>query len=689
MLIFGITSLTCHNIFILQESKSYNMTRISLVLLLYVICHRSTATDNLPNKFKIIDSLIERNQLDSATSCLNEIEMYIKDEKNLLVHLKYFDQCAVIQKEKGNYENVLAYYDSISKILPDIRPKDRLDSMLVARGYFCSGMLFSTQNKFSESIDPYEKALLLSEAEPNNQLRSYYYQNIGFCYLMIGQVDNGIKSVNKAFEIYDANEDYDGKLGCLDYIANTMVDLRNFKLAKQYFDMALSLKDSTNDEYQNLNLFNNIGRMYNYEMKYDSALHYFNFALSESISKKNDLLIAITQCNIGEVLMKQGNFEKAIFTLDQALSKFNLIHLDLGIFQATHLIAFCEYKRNDLKKAELFQTQAEKLLQKTEIQPAMQLDFYKRSYELKKGFGKLKESLAYLEKYQFMQDSINSRLTNWKINEIESRLLTSIKEKQLVQKESELKQHKSIIWIMISLFILAAILTTIIALYIRKRREVEYQKQLSKMAALRMQNARNAMSPHFFFNVLASLNGLTKEPEQFAKKLQSLSLLLRKVIENIDRTAVSLDEELAAVKAFVDLSSHKIPQPFSVEYLIDEGAKLHGLIPAMMIQIPVENAIKHGLMPLEGSKKLTISVTDFNEFRQISVTDNGIGLKASTGRSVGTGTGLKVLMQTIHLLNVKNQSKIKISIKEREPVNGHPSGTAVDIQIPYEFNYTL
>lgn len=665
------------------------MPKILLALLLFVIYFKSTATDNLPNKFKTVDSLIERNQIDSAFISLDEIRKQIRSEKNPIFKLAYFHRYAGMQKITGSFKNMLVYYDSISRILPYIIPQTVADSMLVARGYLSAGSLLGEQNKYSGAIQLYQKAISYSESEPNNKFRSYYYQNIGFCYLMIGQVDNGIKSVNKAFEIYDANKDYDGKLGCLDYIANTMVDLRNFKLAKQYFDMALSMKDSTNDEYQNLNLFNNIGRMYNYEMKYDSALHYFDFALSESISKNNDLLIAIAHCNIGEVLMKQGNYEKAIFTLDQALSKFNIIHLDLGIFQATHLIAFCEYKRHDLKKSELFQDRAEKLLQKTEIQPSMLLDFYKRSYELKKGFGKLNESLAYLEKYQSMQDSVNSRLTNWKINEIESRLLTSVKEKQLIQKESELKQHKSIIWIMVTLFLLAAVSTGIIALYLRKRREAQYQKQLSKITALRMQNARNTMSPHFFFNVLASLNGLSKEPEQFAQKLNNLSLLLRKVIENIDRTAVSLDEELAAVKAFVDLCSPKIPEPFAVEYKIAEGTKLHGLIPAMMIQIPVENAIKHGLMPLDGEKRLTISITDQDEFQHITVSDNGIGLKASAGRSTGTGTGLKVLMQTIHLLNAKNQNEIKFSVSERDPNSGEVSGTIVDIQIPYEFDYTL
>ncbi len=665
------------------------MFRIFVIFLFLTLHFSSDSSANLPDKIKTVDLLIERNQLDSATIFLDEIGNQIRNDKSSILKLAYFHRYAGIQKLTGNFKNALVYYDSISRILPNIKPQTVADSMLVARGYLSAGTLLGGQNKYSEAIKQYQKAILYSESEPNNQFRSYYYQNIGFCYLMIGEVDNGIKSVNKAFKIYDANKDYDGKLGCLDYIANTMVDLRNFKLAKRYFDMALSLKDSTNDEYQNLNLFNNIGRMYNYEMKYDSALHYFDFALSESLSEKNDLLIAIAQCNIGEVLMKQGNYPKAVFTLDQALSKFNLIHLDLGIFQANHLIAFCEYKRNDLRKAELFQNRAEMLLQKTEIQPSMQLDFYKRSYELKKRFGNLKESLIYLEKYQSIQDSVNSRLTNWKINEIESRLLTSIKEKQLVQKESELKQHKSIIWIMITLFLLATVSTGIVALYIRKRRDAQYQKQLAKVSALRLQNTRNSMSPHFFFNVLASLTGLSGQPERLKAKLRSLSLLLRKVIENIDQNAIPLENELEAVKAYVDLYSEQIPEPFSVEYLVDEKTNLQGLVPSMVLQIPVENAIKHGLLPLEGNKRLIVSVTSHEQCLQIKVIDNGIGLKASAGRSAGTGTGLKVLLQTIYLLNTKNQQKIKFTISEKEPEDSVFQGTVVQIEIPLIFDYSI
>jgi len=209
------------------------------------------------------------------------------------------------------------------------------------------------------------------------------------------------------------------------------------------------------------------------------------------------------------------------------------------------------------------------------------------------------------------------------------------------------------------------------------------------MAALRMQNARNTMSPHFFFNVLSALSGLAGQPEMLKLKITSLTLLLRKVIENIDQSAVPLESELDAIKAFVDLYQQKIPDPFEVEYKIAEGSDLKKMVPAMMIQIPVENAIKHGLMPLEGEKKLSISVTGYDDYQRVTVTDNGIGRRAAAGSSTGTGTGLKVLLQTIHLLNSNNRLKVRFSVADFNPDNQEAPVTLVNIEIPHDFDYTI
>jgi len=411
------------------------MKSIWIGIFLLIACFISVASD-YTYQIKKIDSFITTNQIDSASVLLSNFRRSIRSKENPISLLAYYDRCANVQKHIGSRATTLSYYDSISGILPFVRPLNGSDSMLVARGYFCVASIFSAQNKYSESIEPFRKALLFSESEPDNQFRSYYYQNIGLSYIRIGQVEEGLMNVNIAFSIYDANKDIAGKFGCLDFIGNTMVDYRNFELARKYFKMALSLKDSIKNEFDKSGLFNDIGRMFNYETKYDSALVYFDLALAESKQTKNNYLIAIAQCNIGEILMKQCLYDKAIAYLYRALNTLNAIHFDLGIFQANHLIAFCEYKKHDLQKSEFFQNKAEELLKKTEVYPTLLIDFYKRSYELKKGIGKIKESLDYLEKYQCMQDSVNGILTNWKVNELESRLLTDVKEKQLIQKES-------------------------------------------------------------------------------------------------------------------------------------------------------------------------------------------------------------------------------------------------------------
>jgi LytS/YehU family sensor histidine kinase len=108
----------------------------------------------------------------------------------------------------------------------------------------------------------------------------------------------------------------------------------------------------------------------------------------------------------------------------------------------------------------------------------------------------------------------------------------------------------------------------------------------------------------------------------------------------------------------------------------------------MIIQIPVENAIKHGLYPLEGSQKLQIRIEQLDRRLLIRVIDNGVGFEKSGSWSKGTGTGLKVLYEVISLLNSKNENKISFEIRELFQETEGCAGTTVQISIPqnYQFN---
>jgi LytS/YehU family sensor histidine kinase len=246
-----------------------------------------------------------------------------------------------------------------------------------------------------------------------------------------------------------------------------------------------------------------------------------------------------------------------------------------------------------------------------------------------------------------------------------------------------------LIYCIIALLVIAVAGLSCLFLYGRKRHLAAAQKLQDTITSLKMQTIRNRMSPHFFFNTLSGISGGPINPENIKRDLQTLAMLLRRSVENIEQTAIPVGEELEVVKGYIDLQRLRVPGPFNVSFDIHEEVNMDHLVPAMIIQIPVENAIKHGLMPLEGEKSLSIKIGKYDGGLKISVEDNGIGYRTSGNRSAGTGTGLKILFQTICLLNSHNGKKIDFSIQELRPDITPGRGTMVEIKIPANYSYDI
>ena len=214
-------------------------------------------------------------------------------------------------------------------------------------------------------------------------------------------------------------------------------------------------------------------------------------------------------------------------------------------------------------------------------------------------------------------------------------------------------------------------------------------QQRKTIATLRTQTIRNRISSHFFFNALSSLMAEKTEPEELKSHLRTLLLLLRNSVDNIEQLAIPLEEEIHVVKGYISLQRLRIEEPIITTINIDPTLDLSLLVPAMIIQIPLENAIKHGLMPLEGEKILTITVTQIQSAVLITIYDNGIGYLGSSNRISGNGTGLKILYQTIELLNSENTNKIEFKINDGNKNTDLPMGTQIEITIPKHYNYHI
>lgn len=235
---------------------------------------------------------------------------------------------------------------------------------------------------------------------------------------------------------------------------------------------------------------------------------------------------------------------------------------------------------------------------------------------------------------------------------------------------------------------LIAVVSAVI-LYRKRQRDREQWRMQNAMTSLRLENVRNRISPHFIFNVLNREMNLHKGDKE-SQNLIGLTKLIRRNLELTDCLAVSLADELDFVDTYVKLERQSLGSEFEYRLDLAEQLDLQEMkVPSMLLQIPVENAIKHGLRLKEGKRLLLIQVHKLeNNQVEIVICDNGGGYR-KTSVSYGTGTGMKVITQTIQLLNMYNSRPILMKINNVLIGEEKEMGCEVRFVVPLDYSYQL
>lgn len=245
-------------------------------------------------------------------------------------------------------------------------------------------------------------------------------------------------------------------------------------------------------------------------------------------------------------------------------------------------------------------------------------------------------------------------------------------------------QQERFFWIGVCVLVL--VIACFIYLYEKKRRALLLAQSQRTISSLRLENIRNRMSPHFIFNVLNQEMG-SREGEN-KKELSSLVKLMRRNLELAEQMCVTLKEELGFVQTYIDLQRRSLGPEFKVTIEVGEDVDTNQLLlPSMLIQIPVENAIKHALRGKEGERRLWIDVHRSGTYICVRITDNGGGFKLNSANR-GTGTGMKVIMQTIQILNAKNKEMIETSV-HNIPLPDGETGCEVSFHLPLNYDYSV
>ncbi|MEO9801634.1 MAG: histidine kinase [Reichenbachiella sp.] len=173
--------------------------------------------------------------------------------------------------------------------------------------------------------------------------------------------------------------------------------------------------------------------------------------------------------------------------------------------------------------------------------------------------------------------------------------------------------------------------------------ELEKQLSQSELTALKAQ-----LNPHFLFNSLHALHSLIGYDDEKAKSMTiKISNLLRKNLDQSGKHLITLEEELAYLKDYMDIELERFHDRLTIQIDSDNQAKQE-LVPNMLLQPLVENAFKHGISLIEGNSKITLSAANMEDGLEIIITNTVPAQNQDKSSAPSMGIGLN---------NVKHRMK--------------------------------
>jgi LytS/YehU family sensor histidine kinase len=221
-------------------------------------------------------------------------------------------------------------------------------------------------------------------------------------------------------------------------------------------------------------------------------------------------------------------------------------------------------------------------------------------------------------------------------------------------------------------------------------KKVQMERQIVELEAKAL---RAQMNPHFIFNCMNSIKALIQknENEKAADYLTTFSKLIRTIFQNSDKREISLFDEVETCRLYTQLESLRFGDKLSYSFEVDETIDLKSImVPALILQPFIENAIWHGIMPKENTGVLHVNISKKEDKIYCVVEDNGIGRELSMqNKFKGTSSthqskGVRLTQSRLELNNMLNQRNATVEIIDKTNGEDVPSGTKVTLTLAEE-----
>ena len=471
-------------------------------------------------------------------------------------------------------------------------------------------------------------------------------------------------------------------------LAQIYSSLRVFELCDYYYDLALTFYNRMLPFEKHFYL-NNRGTSYYFRGEYLTAIDYFRRAVALTTAYPDmNYELNLSRINLADCFLRLSLPDSATKYLDLCEPFFRTMQDSTALYYLDTQHIQLALLRNDLPEAGRVLGKA---ILPSDVDPDMRhiRNRYLRQYY--EDLGDYRSAYYYLHENQRLDDSIRNERIRMRIADLTLRYQqdsTLMAHRLLLQEQhTEVLKLRQRQFVALGFGFLALLIACFVYVYNKKKRALLLVENRRTVSTLRLENIRNRLSPHFIFNILNQ--EMTALDEVRRKNFSSLVKLMRRNLELAEQLRVTLAEELDFVRTYLELERRSLGEDFKYRIVIAPMVDPEQVtLPSMLIQIPVENAVKHALKDKEGKRLLWITVADCPQGVNIRITDNGGGYRPDSARR-GTGTGLKVIMQTIQILNQKNREAIDVSVRNVALEEMGETGCQVSYYLPRHYDYTI
>jgi tetratricopeptide (TPR) repeat protein len=604
-------------------------------------------------------------------------KLQYQKEDTLKVNLYYDVGIRYAQKNNALFK---AYGDSVLRLSRKLNyPKG------IGLGHSAHGYYYCMEKDWSKSKYNLQKADSIFERLGD---KPAIMSNKGFYtlyYFYMKEFDKELKLLFELLEYREKNNAKQDAAKICGRIGIALNQLGRYDEAKKYYLRGIHIQEELKDDLGKSKILVNLGGMLAQQDRFKEAEPYLEEVLRIQETYKQQNVIMVCKANLANVYVETGRAKKGLelaaeceAQLEKQKDTFNLVKLSL--YQA---VGYTKLKQFD--KALSILKERHKLIKGNKLYAKQEGNLLWEFYKVYKAMGKTEVALQYFEQANEVREQNDQLDVQQGISRMKEEYETEKKqaENRQLKRDNELKdlqirQRNYLVFGAILLLILICIMAVII---------IRNNRLRSEKATMEMEQRllQSQMNPHFTFNVLHAIHTfmLRKDTEESGKLLTSFARLVRAILQHSSKDSIPLSDELNWLRDYIRLQQLRFTDSFNYTIEIDEQLSSDNvLLPPMLIQPFIENAIEHGFSDSDRSGELHISYKKTDKELEIRISDNGKGFSMEDQpreKKSHESVAIQITEKRIQLLNKKRKGAFKFEISS-VPMQG----TTVFFSIPYD-----